>query len=53
MDSREPAQGDERCAGDPNEDEMSGYIANRLEVGKDGKTAYERSRGKRAKVMGI
>jgi hypothetical protein len=33
--------------------EYSSYLLNRLEVGKDGKTAYERSKGKRAKVNGI
>ena len=29
--------------------EYAGYLVNRLEVGKDGKTAFERSRGKKAK----
>ena len=33
--------------------EYSGYLLNRCEVGKDGKTAYERSKGKRAKISGI
>jgi hypothetical protein len=33
--------------------EYVGYVINRLEIGKDGKTPYKRSRGKRAKVMGI
>ena len=33
--------------------EYSTYLANRLEVGKDGKTSYERCRGKRAKVLGF
>ena len=33
--------------------EYAGYLVNRLEVGKDGKTAYERSRGKKAKVIGV
>ena len=33
--------------------EYAAYLVNRLEVGKDGKTAYERSRGKRAKVLGV
>ena len=32
--------------------EYAGYLVNRLEVGKDGKTDFERSRGKKAKVMG-
>ena len=29
------------------------YLMNRLEVGKDGKTAYERTKGKAATVLGI
>ena len=29
------------------------YILNRLEVGKDGNTAYERARGKKATVRGL
>ena len=29
--------------------EYSAYLANRLEVGKDGKTAYERTKGKRGR----
>ena len=33
--------------------EYGGYLLNRLEVGKDGKTAYERVKGKKAKVLGI
>ena len=33
--------------------EYAAYLINRLEVGKDGKTAYERCRGKRATVMAI
>ena len=33
--------------------EYSAVLLNRCEVGKDGKTAYERSRGKTAKVNGI
>ena len=33
--------------------EYAAYLMNRLEVGKDGKTAYERCRGKRATVMAI
>ena len=33
--------------------EYAGYLVNRLEVGKDGKTAFERSRGKKANVMGV
>ena len=33
--------------------EYAGYLLNRLEVGKDGKTAYERSRGKKASVLGL
>jgi hypothetical protein len=33
--------------------EYSAYLLNRLEVGKDGKTAWERSRGKSGNVMGI
>ena len=33
--------------------EYASYLLNRLEVGKDGKTAYERSKGKSAKVTGI
>ena len=33
--------------------EYSGYLLNRLEVGKDGKTAYERTKGKAATVLGI
>ena len=32
---------------------QAGYLLNRLEVGRDGKTAYERSKGKRAKVLGV
>ena len=33
--------------------EYAGYLVNRLEFGKDGKTAYERSRGIKAKVLGV
>jgi hypothetical protein len=33
--------------------EYSAYLLNRLEVGKDGKTALERSKGKSASVLGI
>ena len=33
--------------------EYSVYLMNRLEVGKDGKTAYERVKGKKATVLGI
>ena len=31
----------------------AGYLLNRLEVGRDGKTAYERMKGKRSKVLGL
>ena len=33
--------------------EYGAYLVNRLEVGKDGKTAYERSKGKQGKVLGV
>ena len=33
--------------------EYAAYLVNRLETGKDGKTAYERIKGKRATVLGI
>ena len=33
--------------------EYTAYLLNRLEVGKDGKTGYERAKGKRACVMGV
>ena len=33
--------------------EHASYLMNRLEVGRDGKTAYERIRGKRASVLGL
>ena len=33
--------------------EYSGYLVNRLEVSADGKTAYERCKGKQAQVMGL
>ena len=33
--------------------EYAAYLLNWLEVGKDGKTAYERNKGKRAKVLGL
>ena len=32
--------------------EYAAYVLNRLEVGKDGKTAYERANGKKATVVG-
>ena len=44
---------------DPNEPmaqfipEFGAYVMNRLLVGKDGKTAIERSKGKKATVIGI
>ena len=31
--------------------DYAGYLLNRLEAGKDAKTAYERVKGKRAKVL--
>ena len=33
--------------------EYAGWVLTRAEVGKDGKTAYERSRGKRARLPGV
>ena len=33
--------------------EYAAYLMNRLEVGADGKTAYERAKGKRATVLGL
>ena len=33
--------------------EYASYLLNRFEVGKDGKTAYERCKGKKARVMGV
>ena len=33
--------------------ESAAYLMNRLEVGKDGKTAYERVKGKKPTVLGI
>ena len=33
--------------------EYASHILNRLEVGHDGKTAYERLKGKSAKVLGV
>ena len=33
--------------------EYAAYLVNRLEVGKDGKTAYERVKGKSATVLGL
>ena len=33
--------------------EYAAYLLNRLEVGKDGKTAYERGKGKKATVLGM
>ena len=33
--------------------EYAGYMMNRLEVSADGKTAYERCKGKRAQVLGL
>ena len=33
--------------------EYASYLVNRLEIGKDGKTAYERAKGKKATVLGI
>ena len=33
--------------------EHAAYLLNRLEVGRDGKTAYERSKGKRATALGL
>ena len=33
--------------------EYAAYVVNLLEVGKDGKTSYERTRGKKATVVGL
>ena len=33
--------------------EYAAYLINRLEVGKDGKTSYERTKGKKATLLGI
>ena len=33
--------------------EYAAYLLNRLEVGKDGKTPYERCKGKKAQVLGV
>ena len=33
--------------------EYAAYVLNRLEVGKDGKTSFERARGKKATVVGL
>ena len=33
--------------------EYAAYLLNRLQVGKDGKTAYERTKGKRSTVLGL
>ena len=33
--------------------EFSGVLVNRYEVGKDGRTPYERSRGKKSKLLGL
>ena len=33
--------------------EYAAFLINRLEIGKDGKTAYERCRGKRAAVLAV
>ena len=33
--------------------EHAAYLLSRLEVGRDGRTAYERSKGKRATVLGL
>ena len=33
--------------------EYAGHLINRFEVGKDGKTSYERCKGKRAKTLGV
>ncbi len=33
--------------------EYSMYLVSRLEASKDGKTAYERCKGKQAKVLGL
>ena len=33
--------------------ENAAYLANRLEVGRDGKTVYQRSRGRKTTVKGL
>ena len=33
--------------------EFAAFLLNRLEVGKDGKTPYERTKGKKSKVLGV
>ena len=33
--------------------EYASFLLNRLQVGKDGKTSFERSRGKTAKILGF
>ena len=33
--------------------EYASYLLNWMEVGHDGKTAYERNKGKKAKVLGV
>ena len=33
--------------------EYAAYVVNRREVGADGKTAYERSKGKKVKCLGV
>jgi hypothetical protein len=33
--------------------EHASYLINRMEVGKDGKTSYERNKGKRSTVLGV
>ena len=39
--------------GDPGITEHAAVLLNRFEVGHDGKTAYERNKGKKAKVLGM
>ena len=33
--------------------EFAGVLVNRYEVGKDGRTPYERSRGKKSRLLGL
>ncbi len=33
--------------------ELAGMLVNRYEVGRDGKTSYERFRGKKSKLLGL
>ena len=33
--------------------EYASYLMNRLEVGKDGKVAYDRAKGKKPTVLGV